>query len=549
MASLADQRRLSTRARGVQPFRVMEVLDRADARRRAGHDVVLLCVGEPDQGTPEVAIAAAQRSMADGDVHYTSALGIPPLREAIAAMYRERLGVEVAPERVVVTTGASGALLLALAATVDPGEDVLLADPGYPCNRHFLRVLGSAARAVPVDADTAWQLTADRIAADWDDTTAGALVATPSNPTGTMVPPDELAAIAGTVDRLGGTLFVDEIYAELVYDVEPSTVLAATDAAWVINSFSKTFGMTGWRIGWLVCPEWAVPTVEALGQNLFISPPTPSQHAALGALSPAGWAVVADRVAEFRARRDVLVAGLRGLGIGVPVVPRGAFYVYADVSRAHRRQRRLVPRPARGGRRRGHPGQRLRPPPPRPPRPLLLRHRRGPHRARPRADGPVRRALRMATTPREAVEFDEDDLSGIVARMDELGPGGWINIVPELPQDLEVAPRGALSLIFGARGPTVPMATWTPPGSENPPRMTFGVAHGSGPRALARLDEMGLGLRPGWRKVQDHAKRGVVVIARPDESHEEVLWWLLAASHALTELDLPGQWTARVYAP
>src|SRR6476469_9645655 len=182
----------------------MEVLDRADARRRAGHDVVLLCVGEPDQGTPEVAVAAAQRSMADGEVHYTSALGIPPLREAIAAMYGDRLGVDVAPERVVVTTGASGALLLALAATVDPGEDVLLADPGYPCNRHFLRVLGSAARAVPVDADTAWQLTADRIAADWDDTTAGVLVATPSNPTGTVVPPDELAAIAGTVDRFGG---------------------------------------------------------------------------------------------------------------------------------------------------------------------------------------------------------------------------------------------------------------------------------------------------------------------------------------------------------
>jgi len=316
----------------VQPFRVMEVLDRADARRRAGHDVVLLCVGEPDQGTPAVAVAAAQRSMADGDVHYTSALGIPALREAIAATYGERLGVDLPPERVVVTTGASGALLLALAATVDPGEDVLLADPGYPCNRHFLRVLGSAARPVAVDADTAWQLTAERVSAAWDDDTAGVLVATPSNPTGTIVPADELHAIAATVDRLDGTLFVDEIYGELVYDVAPSTVLAATDDAFVVNSFSKTFGMTGWRVGWLVCPAWAVATVEALAQNLFISPPTPSQHAALAALSPAGWAVVAERVAEYRARRDVLVAGLRDLGIGVPVVPEGAFYVYADVS-------------------------------------------------------------------------------------------------------------------------------------------------------------------------------------------------------------------------
>ena len=155
----------------------------------------------------------------------------------------------------------------------------------------------------------------------------------------------------------------------------------------------------------------------------------------------------------------------------------------------------------------------------------------------------------MATKPQEEVEFDEDDLSGIVARMDELAPGGWINLVPDLHEDLEVPARGALSLIFGARGPVVPLATWTPPGSENPPRMTFGVEHGSGPRALARLDDMGLGLHPGWRKVQDHAKRGVVVIARPDESHEEVLWWLLAASHALTEIDLPGRWTARVYGP
>lgn len=153
----------------------------------------------------------------------------------------------------------------------------------------------------------------------------------------------------------------------------------------------------------------------------------------------------------------------------------------------------------------------------------------------------------MTTNPREEVEFDEDDLSGIVARMDELDARGWINISPVLPDDLEVPARGALTLIFGARGPSVPMATWTPPGSENPPRMTFGVEHGSGPRALARLDEVGLGLRPGWRKVQDHPKRGLVVIARPDESHEEVLWWLLAVSHALTDIDLPGRWTARVY--
>lgn len=310
----------------------MEVLDRADARRRAGHDVVLLCVGEPDQGTPEVALASARRAIADGDVHYTSALGIPPLREAIAATYRERLGVDVDPGRVVVTTGASGALLLALAAMVDPRQQVVVTDPGYPCNRHFVRVLGSTARAVPVDADTAWQLTAPVVEGAWDDDVAAALVATPSNPTGTIVPPDQLAAIAGVVDRLGGTLFVDEIYGELVYDVEPSTVLSITDEVFVVNSFSKTFGMTGWRVGWLVCPEWAVPTVEALAQNLFISPPTPSQHAALGALSREGWEVVAERVAEFRTRRDVLVAGLRELVIGVPVVPPGAFYVYADVS-------------------------------------------------------------------------------------------------------------------------------------------------------------------------------------------------------------------------
>ncbi len=312
----------------ITPFRVVDVMEAAWAAERAGRSIVHLEVGEPDFGTPEPVVEAAGKAIADGRVRYTSSLGIPELREAISGYYAERFGVAVPARRVVVTTGASGALLLALAATVDRDHEVLLADPGYPCNRNLIRLCEGVPVGVPVGAGTDYQLTAALVGGRWTERTRAVLLATPSNPTGTMVPPGELATIAAEAAARGGVCFVDEIYGELVYDRPPSTVLASTDTAFVVNSFSKTFGMTGWRLGWMVCPDWALPAVEALAQNAFISPPAPAQYGGLAAFTPEVWAVVDERRQAFAARRDVLVTGLGEAGFDVPVLPQGAFYVY-----------------------------------------------------------------------------------------------------------------------------------------------------------------------------------------------------------------------------
>jgi len=320
---------LAPRTTTITPFRVVDVMEAAWAAERAGRSIVHLEVGEPDFGTPPPVVEAATKAIADGRVRYTSSLGIPELREAISGYYAERFGVDVPARRVVVTTGASGALLLALAATVDRDDEVLLADPGYPCNRNLIRLCEGAPVGIPVGAGTDYQLTAALVAGRWAERTRAVLLATPSNPTGTMVPPAELAAIAAEAAARGGACFVDEIYGELVYDRPPATVLASTDTAFVVNSFSKTFGMTGWRLGWMVCPDWALPAVEALAQNAFISPPAPAQYGGLAAFTPEVWAIVDERRRAFAARRDVLVAGLRAAGFGVPVLPQGAFYVYA----------------------------------------------------------------------------------------------------------------------------------------------------------------------------------------------------------------------------
>jgi aspartate/methionine/tyrosine aminotransferase len=291
--------------------------------------VIFLLAGEPDFGTPPQATAAALAAATGGHVHYTSSVGIPPLRDAIAAMYAERFGVRVPKERIVVTTGASAALVLALAATVDPGREVIVGDPTYPCNRNFVSLFDGVARGVPVGADTAYQPTIGHVRDAWNERTTGVLLATPANPTGTMVAPADLAAIADETAARDACLYVDEIYGELVYDTAPSTVLSHTAEAFVVNSFSNTFGMTGWRLGWLVCPEWAVEAVTNASQNVYISPPAVSQAAGLACFRPDVWDLVEERRQEFQRRRDVLVTGLRALGFDVPVVPQGAFYVWA----------------------------------------------------------------------------------------------------------------------------------------------------------------------------------------------------------------------------
>jgi aspartate/methionine/tyrosine aminotransferase len=321
---------LAARTRSIEPFRVMEVAEHAWHLAAQGRDVIFLLAGEPDFGTPPQATAAAQQLAATGRVHYTGSLGIPALREAIAAMYAERYGVDVPVARIVVTTGASAALVLALAATVDPGREVIVGDPTYPCNRNFISLFDGVPHRVPVGAASHYQPTLADIGAAWNERTSGVLLATPANPTGTTVAPHELCAIADEVAARDGSLYVDEIYGELVYDTAPSTVLGHTRDAFVVNSFSKTFGMTGWRLGWLVCPEWALDAVTSATQNVYISAPAVAQAAGVACFQPDVWALVEQRRQEFQRRRDVMVAGLRALGFSVPVVPQGAFYVWAD---------------------------------------------------------------------------------------------------------------------------------------------------------------------------------------------------------------------------
>ena len=254
------------------------------------------------------------------------------MRRAIAAHYAERYGVAIAPERVVVSAGSSAALLLTLALLVNRDDQILLADPGYPCNRHFVRTLEGEAVAVPVGPDSSYQLTASLIEAHWTSRTRGALIASPSNPTGTTVPWEEMGRIARAVATKGGALIVDEIYLGLSYGGQPRSALALSDDIFVISSFSKYFNMTGWRLGWLVAPERHVRDLEKLAQNLYISPATPSQRAALACFAPETLAILEARRSEFKARRDFLVPALRDLGFGIPITPTGGFFVYADCS-------------------------------------------------------------------------------------------------------------------------------------------------------------------------------------------------------------------------
>ena len=324
--------RTAARVADIAPFHVMEVQTAARALEAAGRSVVHMEIGEPDFPTPAPVIAAAQRAIAAGDLYYTSALGLPDLRRAIAGHYADHYGVAVAPERIVVTAGSSAALLLVMALLVDRDQQILLADPGYPCNRHFVRVLEGTPVGIPVGPESGYQLTAALIERHWTPATRGVLIASPSNPTGTVGPRDEMRRIAAAVAARGGELIVDEIYLGLTYGERPRSVLDFADDAFVVSSFSKYFNMTGWRLGWLVAPERHVRDLEKLAQNLYISPAAPSQRAALACFEPATLAILEERRRAFEARRDFLVPALREQGFGVPVLPTGGFFVYADCS-------------------------------------------------------------------------------------------------------------------------------------------------------------------------------------------------------------------------
>jgi aspartate/methionine/tyrosine aminotransferase len=325
-------RGLAARMRDIAPFHVMEVQTAARALEARGRSVIHMEIGEPDFPTPRPVLEAARAGIADGKVYYTSALGLPELRTAIARHYRDHYRVEVAPERIVVTAGSSAALLLTLALIIDRDQQILLADPAYPCNRNFVRTLEGEALGIPVGPESNYQLTAALVERHWTPRTRGVLIASPSNPTGTSIARDELERIRQVVAARSGALIVDEIYLGLSYDDRARTALELSSELFVISSFSKYFNMTGWRLGWLVAPEQHVRDVEKLAQNLYISPAAPSQRAALGCFAPETLAILEERRREFQARRDVLVPRLRELGFGVPVTPSGGFFVYADCS-------------------------------------------------------------------------------------------------------------------------------------------------------------------------------------------------------------------------
>ncbi|MGV0127383.1 pyridoxal phosphate-dependent aminotransferase [Burkholderia gladioli] len=321
--------RLASRVDAIQPFYVMEVVKQAARLEQAGRDVIHMSIGEPDFTAPEPVVEAAAAAMRRGVTQYTSALGIAPLREAIAAHYARAYGLEIASERVIVTAGASAALLLACLALVGRDDEVLMPDPSYPCNRHFVAAAEGRPVLVPSGPEARFQLSAKDVRERWGERTRGVLLASPSNPTGTSLAPDELGRILQAVRERGGFAIIDEIYQGLSYDGPPVSALSFSDEVITVNSFSKYFNMTGWRLGWLVVPPALVGTFEKLAQNLFICASALAQHAALACFEPDTLAIYEARRLEFMRRRDYIVPALASLGFEVPVRPDGAFYVYA----------------------------------------------------------------------------------------------------------------------------------------------------------------------------------------------------------------------------
>lgn len=324
--------RLAARTARIEPFRVMELVKRARELEHAGRSIIHLSIGEPDFTAAPPVVAALKRSVDAGATGYTAALGLHRLREAIARHAGEAHDVDLDPARVVVTAGASAALLLACCALVDPGAQVLMADPCYPCNRHFVSAFDGVPVTIPVGAASRFQLDAATVAAHWTDAVRGVLLATPSNPTGTSIAFDELARLVDVARARDGFTLVDEIYLDLSYDHRPQSAVALGSDVLVAGSFSKFFHMTGWRLGWLVVPPALVATFEKLAQNLFICPSALAQHAALACFEPEAMAIYGQRRDEFRARRDYIVPAMRELGFAIPVEPDGAFYVWLDCS-------------------------------------------------------------------------------------------------------------------------------------------------------------------------------------------------------------------------
>lgn len=328
--------KLARRALDMEPFHALAFGQKAADLEAKGHRIIKLSIGEPDFGAPKAVSDAMRSTMTSGQpLPYTPALGLPELRQAITEFYRVKHGVQFPPDRVAITAGASAALLLALAATTDPGDEVIMADPSYPCNRELVTTFGGKVVLAPTSVESRYQLDAKTLAEAWSERTSSVMVASPSNPTGTSIPQNELATICDFARNHGGWRIVDEIYLDLADEVagKPAqSVLVSDPDAIVISSFSKYFGMTGWRLGWAILPEELVEAVERMSMNYFLCASAPIQRAALAAFSPEAIAECEHRRRELQERRAIVLEALAEIGLSVPVVPDGAFYIYMDVS-------------------------------------------------------------------------------------------------------------------------------------------------------------------------------------------------------------------------
>ncbi|RBL85218.1 pyridoxal phosphate-dependent aminotransferase [Streptomyces cavourensis] len=324
--------RLAARTHDFLTFQVVELFKQAQALQAAGKDIISLGIGEPDFTAPPQVVEALQRAAQAGQSGYSPPAGIMPLREAIAQFYHDQFGATINPRRVIVTAGASGALTLACAALVNAGGEVLMPDPSYPANSNFVLAAGGVPRLIPSSADKRFQLSAQDVAQHWTDATQGVMVASPSNPTGTSIDPRELADLLAQVRARNGFAIVDEIYLGLSYEGQPRSALTLDDDIIVINSFSKYFHMTGWRLGWMIVPEDMVAPVEKIAASLAICAPTLAQHAALACFTPDALRTFEHRREAFKQRRDYLLPEFERLGLKVPVKPDGAFYIYADIT-------------------------------------------------------------------------------------------------------------------------------------------------------------------------------------------------------------------------
>jgi len=319
---------ISTRAQQIPPFIVMDVLERAKAMEREGYDIVHLEVGEPDFDTPSCIVEAAHKAMREGKTHYTHSQGLYELREAICEHYLDRYGVEVHPDRIVVTAGTSPALFLVFASILEPGDEVILSNPHYACYPHFIRFFQGKPVFVNVEEEDGFQLIPQRIESSITGRTKAILINSPSNPTGNLLGPERMEAIS----RLGPIVISDEIYHGLVYEGKEHSILEFTERAVVLNGFSKLYAMTGWRLGYLILPPELVRPIQKIHQNFFISASDFVQWAGIAALKEAGPEVERMR-AIYNQRRRFIIEGLKRLGFGITVEPTGAFYVLANAKK------------------------------------------------------------------------------------------------------------------------------------------------------------------------------------------------------------------------